>query len=263
MPRRFPAVRVRALLRRFVLWNKSLCLALTPRRYQPDRLYRRYDRLVAAVVAQRAGQTILDVGAGKWSSYAAALASKNACTFIGLDLDAAELGQNRFLDRCLLADAASAIPLRDGSVDVVISRATVEHFRDNRRFLADVDRVLRPGGRLLCVFAGRNAPFALLNRLLPAPVSRALIDRLMPDRKEHLGFPAHYDRTTFRGFSRLLGAAGFRIEAAEVHYFSSNYFAFFLPVYALSLLGDALRACLGIKAIASYYLFVATKQAVP
>jgi SAM-dependent methyltransferase len=247
------------LLRWFVLWNKSLCLALTPRRYQPDRLYRRYDRLVAALVERSAAQTILDIGAGKWSSYADALTSKNRCCFIGLDLDGAELQQNRFLDRCLLADAAQAIPLPPESVDVVISRATIEHISDNGRFLANVGRVLRPGGRLLCVFAGRNAPFALLNRILPARASRWLIDRLMPDRKEHLGFPTYYDRTTFRGFSGLLGDAGFRVEAAEVHYFSSNYFAFFLPVYAVSMLGDTLRALLGVKATASYYLFVAVK----
>jgi SAM-dependent methyltransferase len=248
-------------LRWFVLSNKKLCLALTPRRYQPDRLYRRYDGLVAAQIAHAPGQVILDIGAGKWSSYAAALTSKNRCVFIGLDLDAAELQQNRFLDRCLQADAAIDIPLNPASVDVAISRATLEHVSDNRRFLHNVNRVLRPGGQLMCVFAGRHAPFALLNRLLPARISRLLIDRLMPDRKDHLGFPTHYDDTTYRGFSRLLDAAGFEIERAETHYFSSNYFAFFLPVYLVSLLADALRATLGIKALASYYLFVATKRA--
>ena len=64
------------MLRWFVLWNKSLCLALTPRRYQPDRLYRRYEGLVAALVARAEGQVILDIGAGKWSSYGAALGSR-------------------------------------------------------------------------------------------------------------------------------------------------------------------------------------------
>jgi hypothetical protein len=86
---------------------------------------------------------------------------------------------------------------------------------------------------------------------------------LSPDNADHLGFLTHYDRTTFKGFSGLIGAAGLRIDNAEVHYFSSNYFAFFLPVYALSLLTDALRAVLGIKSIASYYLFFATKAASP
>ncbi|HUA55131.1 MAG TPA: methyltransferase domain-containing protein [Candidatus Sulfotelmatobacter sp.] len=251
--------RAGGLLRWFVLRNKALCLALTPRRYQPDRLYRRYDALVAGLVAAARGQTILDVGAGKWSSYADGLTAKNACIFIGLDVDADELELNPFLDRCVLADAASAIPLPPGSVDLAISRATIEHIRDNRQFLANLHRVLKPGGRLICVFAGRNAPFAVLNRLLPPRASRFLIDRLMPDRKDHLGFPTHYDHTTWRGFSRLLAHTGFTIDDVETHYFSSNYFAFFLPVYLISLLGDAVRACLGIKALASYYLFVATK----
>jgi SAM-dependent methyltransferase len=248
------------LLRWFVLRNKALCLALTPRRYQPDRLYRRYDALIGTLIAGTRGQLVLDVGAGKWSSYADALASKNACTFVGLDLDQDELEQNGFLDRCVLADASRDIPLPAGSVDLAISRATVEHIPDNRRFLANLHRVLKPGGRLVCVFAGRNAPFAVLNRLLPARASRFLIDRLMPDRKDHLGFPTHYDHTTFRAFSRLLEEVGFAIEDVETHYFSSNYFAFFLPIYLVSFLGDALRALLGVRALASYYLFVATKD---
>ena len=248
------------LLRWFVLRNKALCLALTPRRYQPDRLYRRYDVLIGELVARTRGQLVLDVGAGKWSSYADALTTKNACIFVGLDRDSDELEENAFLDRCVIADAAREIPLPDESVDLAISRATIEHIRDNRQFLANLRRVLRPGGRLVCVFAGRNAPFALLNRFLPTHASRFLIDRLMPDRKDHLGFPTHYDHTTYRGFSRLLGDAGFAIDDVETHYFSSNYFAFFLPIYLVSLLGDALRALLGIKALASYYLFVATKS---
>ena len=251
------------MLQSFVLWNKSLCLALTPRRYQPDRLYLRYDRLVASLVERAPGQTVLDIGAGKWSSYADALSSKNGCCFIGLDVDGSELKQNRFIDRGLVADAAAKIPLPPRSVDIAISRATIEHIQDNAKFLANIHDVLRPGGSLLCVFAGRNAPFAILNRILPARVSRMLIDRLMPDNKDHLGFPAHYDRTTFRDFTKLLTDAGFRIEFDEVHYFSSNYFAFFLPAYAISIASDALRALLGIKAIASYYLFVATKGAAP
>jgi SAM-dependent methyltransferase len=251
------------VLQSFVLWNKSVCLKLTPRYYQPDRLYLRYDRIIAQLVAASPGQTVLDIGAGKWSSYAEGLSSKNGCTFIGLDCDADEMGRNPFLDRRLLADASDTIPLPDASVDLVISRATLEHIRDNAKLLRDVNRVLKPGGQLLCVFAGRNAPFAILNRMLPPRVTRVLLDRLSPDNADHLGFLTHYDRTTFKGFSGLIGAAGLRIDNAEVHYFSSNYFAFFLPVYALSLLTDALRAVLGIKSIASYYLFFATKAASP
>ena len=44
------------------------------------------------------------------------------------------------------------LPLRDRSVDLVYGFAFAHHLADRERFLAEVARVLRPGGR--CVFMG-------------------------------------------------------------------------------------------------------------
>ena len=43
-------------------------------------------------------------------------------------------------------------------------------------------------------------------------------------------------------------------------YYSSVYFRFFAPLYALSLLLDHLRHVLAVKELASFYLFVLEKQ---
>ena len=42
-----------------------------------------------------------------------------------------------------------ALPFRDGAYDEVVSLQTVEHVWDQRRFVAECRRVLRPGGRLV------------------------------------------------------------------------------------------------------------------
>jgi SAM-dependent methyltransferase len=63
------------------------------------------------------------------------------------------------------------ISIRDGSADLVVSLAVVEHIHDNAVFFRNCAYVLRPGGVMIHVFSGRFAPFALMNQLLPNPIS--------------------------------------------------------------------------------------------
>ena len=62
------------------------------------------------------------------------------------------------------------LPLEDASVDVVYGNAIVHHLPDRERFLAEVVRVLRPGGRAVFVDAGysplwQRAKFSVLRPL--------------------------------------------------------------------------------------------------
>jgi SAM-dependent methyltransferase len=52
--------------------------------------------------------------------------------------------------RLLQADAC-AVPLADASVDAVVSANLLEHVPDDERALAEIHRVLRPGGRAVLV----------------------------------------------------------------------------------------------------------------
>jgi ubiquinone/menaquinone biosynthesis C-methylase UbiE len=53
----------------------------------------------------------------------------------------------------LVADAAW-IPLADGSMDAVIANHMLYHVSDRRRALAEIHRLLRPGGRLYATTNG-------------------------------------------------------------------------------------------------------------
>ncbi len=46
-------------------------------------------------------------------------------------------------------EAASHLPFRDGSADLVVSRAVVEHIRDNEAFFRNCAHVLRPDGVMI------------------------------------------------------------------------------------------------------------------
>jgi len=49
----------------------------------------------------------------------------------------------------VIADLNAPLPLADSSADVAVSISVLEHLRRPDRFLAEVARILRPGGRLL------------------------------------------------------------------------------------------------------------------
>lgn len=128
-----------------------------------------YDRLAApaiasfhARVAQRVtmitpGGQVLDVGCGP--GHIAVLLAQEApgLTVTGIDLvpamialaqrhaAAAELSDRV---RFQVADVAS-LPFPDDQFDLVVSSLSLHHWPDPARGLAEIDRVLRPGGRVL------------------------------------------------------------------------------------------------------------------
>ena len=97
------------------------------------------------------GLDVLDVAAGE--GYGTALLAQVAHSVVGVDISAeavahaaeAYRGPNfRFLE-----GDARCLPLADASVDAVVSFETIEHLWEHNQFLAEVRRVLRPGGWLI------------------------------------------------------------------------------------------------------------------
>lgn len=97
------------------------------------------------------GRDVLDVASGE--GYGSALLAQTAGSVIGVEMSeqtvahsiAAYTAPNL---RFIQGDARN-IPLGDASVDVVVSFETLEHFFEHDRFIAEVRRVLRPGGLLI------------------------------------------------------------------------------------------------------------------
>jgi GT2 family glycosyltransferase/ubiquinone/menaquinone biosynthesis C-methylase UbiE len=97
------------------------------------------------------GLDVLDVASGE--GYGAAILAGLARSVVGVEIDQASVdhaqaqyGSDKL--RFLCADA-QALPLPDASIDLVVSFETLEHLPDQLRFLAEVRRVLRPGGLFL------------------------------------------------------------------------------------------------------------------
>lgn len=101
------------------------------------------------------GETLLDVGCGNGLIGFGAL-ERGAGSVILSDISAPLLDDCRALaeatgvaDRCRFVEApATELPLEDESVDVVTTRSVLIYVQDKDRALAELHRVLRPGGRL-------------------------------------------------------------------------------------------------------------------
>lgn len=106
--------------------------------------------------APQAGETVLDLGCGAGiDTLLAALAVGPGGRVIGLDMTPEMLGRARENAALLALDHVEfleglfeQIPLPDASVDVVIANGTLSLSTRQSRVLAEVVRVLRPGGRV-------------------------------------------------------------------------------------------------------------------
>lgn len=87
--------------------------------------------------------TVLDVGCGHQPYRSLFASAPGVDRYIGLDLP-----PTRY-QRPDLVWEGTAMPLRTSSVDTAVATELLEHVPDPRLLLAEVHRVLRPGGRLL------------------------------------------------------------------------------------------------------------------
>ena len=106
-----------------------------------------------------AGLDVLDIAAGE--GYGSALLAQTAASVVGVELDPASVahaqasyhgGNLRYLQ-----GDARRIPLPNASVDAAVSFETIEHFVEQEDFLAEIRRVLRPGGRFIVSSPERDA----------------------------------------------------------------------------------------------------------
>ena len=144
---------------------------------------------------------VLDVGCGTGEIIIRLATKYPRATFTGVDLEEPHLA--RAAERCAAFGArvrfqrgdALALPFADASFDLVTCRHLVQAVPDAKRVLAEIRRVLRPGGRL--VILEFSSPRGLMGVLYRA-YSRLVLPRvggwISGDRGAYAYLPASVAR---------------------------------------------------------------------
>jgi SAM-dependent methyltransferase len=116
---------------------------------------------------------------------------------IGTDIDPI-VTTNPTLDRALVLQPGSPIPLPDTCVNLIISDFTFEHIEDPAYIASELDRILVPGGWICVRTPNRYGYVALVNRFAPNFLRMRVLRLAQPDRKEGDVFRPFYRLNTFR-----------------------------------------------------------------
>lgn len=160
-----------------------------------------FDSRVNALVTP--DSVVVDFGAGRGGfmdepdSYRRWLRElKGRCQrFIGVDVDPAVL-TNPSVDEALVWQPGTKLELPDESVDVVVSDFTFEHVADPASVVAELERVLKPGGWVCARTPNRWGYIAVGARLVPKSLHAKTLARLQPNRRELDIFPTVYRLNT-------------------------------------------------------------------
>jgi SAM-dependent methyltransferase len=148
-----------------------------------------YDHILAALVGRLPRPVhFLDVGAG--SGYHVRRAAELGCLAVGIDLSlhACRMGSDRVPGRLWQGDA-EWLPFRENRFDLVFCQQLIEHVVYPERVLAEIARVLRPGGLLFLSAPNRLGRHTLpkLRRILEEVCRGSEVKRIRPVSPELLG----------------------------------------------------------------------------
>lgn len=133
-----------------------------------------------------AGKRVLDVGFGNGMTAAAFAASGANISGLEVSEDLLNFGRDVFVDRGLsgyleLYDGTH-FPFADNSFDYAYSVSSLEHMSEPQEVLAEIARVLKPGGKFYLAFPNRLNPKETHTGLwfisyLPIPIASWIAER--------------------------------------------------------------------------------------
>jgi SAM-dependent methyltransferase len=165
------------------------------------------------------GKRWLDLGCGHhvfpdWMKVEQTQALGSAGRITGIDLDWEGLRKHPGIRDKVFGDL-QRLPFAAGSFDVVSANMVVEHLEDPERILAEIKRVLTPGGVFLFHTPNLYHWGIVLARCVPDKLKKAIIG-FLENRREEDVFPTHYRMNSAAVIRRLAKRSGFDVAVLKL-----------------------------------------------
>jgi 2-polyprenyl-3-methyl-5-hydroxy-6-metoxy-1,4-benzoquinol methylase len=171
------------------------------------------------------GKVVLDIASGE--GYGSNLLATTASKVTGVDIDPAtvQAANEKYAIRRknleFLQGSADKIPVGSGQFDIVVSFETIEHHDKHREMMAEIKRVLKPGGLLII-----SSPDKLFYSDKPGTKNPFHVKELYKEEfrsllADHFKNVVLYRQKTF--FSSVITPDEDHSTSSEVRFYQGNY----------------------------------------
>ncbi len=189
--------------------------------------YRKYESKIESIL--KGSDTILDAGCGRRAPILRKFAEK-AQKLIGVDLeDPIEV----IPEVKYIKGNISSIDIPENSVDVVISRAVLEHVPDPDAVFKEIERILKSGGSFIFLVPNLCDYVSLISKIIPNRYHKQIVSKT-EGRKMDDVFPAYYKANTYSSIKTLSKKHGFKIMEFQYLGQEPNIFKFNSLLYLLA-----------------------------
>lgn len=219
-----------------------------------------YSQIISDYVSKNKKPIIVDIGGGRLTPSVKYFKAHQDYKLIVIDSNKSELLKNRDADKKIIANLDKKLPLKQNSVDFIVSRYVFEHLNNLPLFLLNSNKALKKDGRMIHLFSCKFAAFALLNQILPDKISKLLLELLIPESKNIHGYKTNYNYCFYSAISKLFTKNNYKIEKIYLSYYQSRYFSFFVPFYLFSVVYELILYIFGLKNLCAYIIIIAKKN---
>lgn len=133
---------------------------------------------------------------------------------VGIDLDWEGMKKNTGVHGKIFGNLEQ-LPLRTSQFDLVTANMVVEHLGSPSKVLAEVYRVLRPGGLFIFHTPNRRCLTVRLTKWLPQWIKNLMV-LWLEGRSEEDVFPTRYRLNSLEDITRLGAAAGLPVDEIQM-----------------------------------------------
>jgi ubiquinone/menaquinone biosynthesis C-methylase UbiE len=170
--------------------------------------YRMYEAKISSMLTGT--ETLLDAGCGRSAPILRKFKGK-AEKLIGIDLEKPSDCHDIFYEQC---DIACMESVEDCYVDIVMSRAVLEHVQDPNAVFSEISRILKPGGSFVFIAPNFWDYVSLISWLTPNSFHKLIVNKTEGRSQEDV-FPAYYRANTYKDIKRLSAQNNLVIESFE------------------------------------------------